>query len=111
MVRVSETILQRCVAKGGVMKGTRVMTFVALWSIAEREEGRELTIEEYLRWSREPRRTVYRRQAEFREVFPEFRTPHPLALVVADQVAALRDRRGRVPESRLLPALSTVSVP
>jgi hypothetical protein len=75
------TLLELCVALGGLRKGTRVCSFVTAWAIASRRLGRAITVEEYAEYWREEERTAYRRQAEFRELFPE-RDPQEAADIV-----------------------------
>lgn len=69
------TLAQIAVAKKGVIKGSRVLTFIASWAIAEEALGHPPSIEEYAEWWKESRSTVYREQARFRECFPHEATP------------------------------------
>lgn len=69
-------------------KASRVAAFVIQWAIAMREEGvPSLTITQYQRYWHEGERQSYRRQADFRELWPEYETPNELA---AQVVAYLR---------------------
>src|SRR4051794_11070263 len=77
--RPARTVLEVAVARGGIVKGTRVTTFVAQWTMASSMLGRPIGIEEYSEWWKEPRSTAYRHQRRFREVFPELETPQPIA--------------------------------
>jgi hypothetical protein len=67
-------------------KGSRVATFIVLWAVGMRDEGREdFSITEYQRHWYENERRAYRLQKEFRELWPEYETPNELArLVVAE---------------------------
>lgn len=68
-------------------KGTRVAGFVVLWALALNDaEGDELTLTEWRRWANESERTAWRKLAEFRELWPEFETPTPLALQLLRQM-------------------------
>jgi hypothetical protein len=61
-------------------KASRVATFVVLWAIGMRDEGRDsYSITEYQRYWNEGERQAYRVQSEFRELWPEFETPNELA--------------------------------
>lgn len=71
-------------------KASRVATFIALWSVAMFEEGKEeYSITEYQRYWNEGERQAYRLQKEFRELWPEFETPNDLAR----EVVKLLDRK------------------
>lgn len=74
------SVLEHCIRVGGFRRGGRVATFIAMWAIATRELGGTPTIEEYIAWWKEPPRTAYRYQAEFREVFPGLDTPAALVI-------------------------------
>jgi len=67
----------------------KVVGLIVLWAVALQDLGVEqLGIEEFAAWSAESRATVYRRQHEFRRLWPEYDTPNELArLVVASAVA------------------------
>ena len=57
-------------------KAMRVATFIVLWALAMRDEGRDgYSITEYQRYWEEGERAAYRVQKEFRELWPEFETP------------------------------------
>lgn len=102
------SLLEQLYRRGGVMKGSRVGSYIVLWALASQELGREPTMEEFITWSREPRRTVFRWQAEFRAVFPEWPTPQP----VAAEVSAELRRRGRDRnDPAAIVALTDVAVP
>lgn len=58
----------------------RIAVFVSEWGLAEAEAGHAIGAEDFAAWPQAPsRRTVYRRLAEFRELFPEFDTPAGMA--------------------------------
>lgn len=67
-------------------KASRVAAFIALWAMAMVElDVDELGIEAYAEWAAESRRTAYRRNADFRELFHEYDTPNELARLLADE--------------------------
>lgn len=78
------SVLEVCLREGGVLKGTRVATYIAQWALCAHELGHEPGMEEFIAWWREPRRTVYRQQREFREVFPSLQTPQVFVDLVGD---------------------------
>lgn len=85
-------------------KASRVAGFVVLWATAMRIEEREsFSITEYQRYWNESERQAYRRQVEFRELWPEYETPNELAQQI---VAHLRERD----ESKSTAELMTVPV-
>lgn len=92
----SPSVLEVCLARGGMMKGTRVATYIVQWSMCGHDLGREPGMEEFVQWWGEPRSTVYRQQQEFREVFPEWSTPEPFAREVGRRL----DASGRSPGDR-----------
>ena len=105
---VKGSLLEQLYRRGGIMKGSRVGSYIVLWAVASRDLGHEPTMEEFIAWSREPRRTVFRWQAEFRAVFPEWSTPQPFAASVAAEL----DRRGRGRDDpAAIVALTDVAVP
>lgn len=79
MARQARTIIEVCIARGGVWKGAKVQSFIAQWTIASESLGRPITLAEYGEWWKESRATVYRRQQEFRAIFPTLDTPQPIA--------------------------------
>ncbi len=85
--RQPETLLELCLARGGVLKGGRVQAFIAQWTIATAALGRPITVIEYAEWWRESERTTYRHQACFRELFPDHDTPQ----VIADAAIATQE--------------------
>ncbi|HUO69295.1 MAG TPA: hypothetical protein VMU39_00845 [Solirubrobacteraceae bacterium] len=53
-------------------KASRVASFIALWGLALYDLGRnELTVDEYAEWASESRATSFRRQGEYRELWPD----------------------------------------
>src|SRR4051794_30310703 len=77
--RPPRTVMEWCLANGGVIKGARVQAFIAQWTIASQHIGRPITLAEYAEWWREPRSTAFRHQAQFRELFPHLDTPQSIA--------------------------------
>ena len=68
---------------------SRVATFIVCWAIGMKMEGAdEYTITEYQRYWKENERSVYRVQAEFRELWPEFNNPNELARQLVKKVDA-----------------------
>lgn len=68
-------------------KASRVATFIVLWALAMRDEGRdEYSITEYQRYWNENERQAYRLQVEFRELWLEFETPNELARQIVKYV-------------------------
>lgn len=66
---------------------SRVAAFVALWATALVDlDVDELGIEQYVEWAAESRSTVYRRNADFQQLWPDQDTPNALALLVADEM-------------------------
>ncbi len=67
-------------------KATRVAEFIAMWTITKYQVG-AVTIDELAKAWNEPRRTMYRRYEEFREVWGlvAYETPDPIAdTLIAD---------------------------
>jgi hypothetical protein len=69
------SLLEVAVRRVGARRGARVLAFMIAWDVVRRELGREPTIEEYGEWWRISRRTAFREQALFRQVFPEESSP------------------------------------
>ncbi len=68
-------------------KAMRVATFIVCWAIAMKMDGvEEYSITEYQRFWKENERQTYRVQNEFRELWPEFKTPDELARQIVKQV-------------------------
>lgn len=68
-------------------KAMRVATFIVLWAVGMRESGRdEFSITEYMRRWDEDERQAYRVQADFRDLWPEFRNPNELARQVVSNL-------------------------
>jgi hypothetical protein len=76
-------------------KASRLAGFIVLWALAIEDLGPELGAEAFVEWSFESRATVYRRLADFRELFPEFETPTPIAVKLLE--AARRRGEGVSP--------------
>jgi hypothetical protein len=72
-------------------KASRVAGFIILWATAMGiEEADAFSITEYQRYWHESERQAYRRQVEFRELWPEYDTPNELAT----QIVAWVRKRG-----------------
>jgi hypothetical protein len=87
--RVDRTIMEACVSKQGLLKGSRTCSFIACWAIASNALGRPITLDEYADWWKDSERTAYRHQADFREVFPQYPNPQPIVDQAAVKQAAL----------------------
>lgn len=86
--RPPQTVLEVAVAVGGYRKGFRVATYIAQWTIAQRALGHEPTVEEAAAWWKESRRTWFKYQSEFREIFDRLDTPGYFAeRIIADSDA------------------------
>lgn len=73
-------------------KASRVAGFIVLWAWAMKDGKRDsFTITEYQRYYCENERQVYRNQAEFRELWPEFETPDELARQVVPHLRSRKD--------------------
>lgn len=92
MARPARTIMEVCLARGGMLKGSRVCAFIGQWAIASEALGKPITLEEYADWWRESRSTSYRHQARFREVFPGMDTPQPFANLAIARSSEWRSR-------------------
>ena len=78
-------------------KASRVATFIVCWAIAMKVEGvDEFSITEYQRYWNEEERQAYRVQAEFRELWPEFKNPNELAVQIVKQVDARMAKKDAV---------------
>jgi hypothetical protein len=88
-------------------KASRVAGFIVLWATSMRiDELDSLTITEYQRYWNESERQAYRRQVEFRELWPEYETPNELA----SQIVAHLRKRGESRHDDSTTALMTVPV-
>ena len=88
-------------------KASRVAGFVVLWATAMRiEELDSFSITEYQRYWNESERQAYRRQVEFRELWPEYETPNELA----GQIVAYLRKRGEAKQGKSTTELMTVPV-
>jgi hypothetical protein len=73
------TLIEVCIAHGGIRKGARICTFITQWTMASQAIGHEITLEEFADWWKDPRSTSYRYQQEFRECFPHLKNPQAIA--------------------------------
>lgn len=86
-------------------KASRVATFIVLWALGMVYEGvGEFSITEYQRRWNVDERQAYRLQREFRELWPEFETPHALA----EQIVGQLDKRTSKREAARLPLVLQV---
>jgi hypothetical protein len=88
-------------------KASRVAGFIVLWATAMRvDELDSFSITEYQRYWNESERQAYRRQVEFRELWPEYETPNELA----SQIVAYLRKRGESNRDGSTTELMTVPV-
>lgn len=84
-------LLGICIDRGGYRRGGRVAQFIAEWEIAVRKHRGPISAEEMTAYWKESRATTYRRQQEFRELFPELgehATPQDLMRPLLDRLQA-----------------------
>lgn len=105
---VSATVLETLCQRVGVMKAGRVGSYILEWAVCSQELKHEPTMEEFIAWCPWRRRTTFRRQAEFREAFPEWSTPQPFADLVQ---AELSKRRSARSDPAALVVLAKVAIP
>jgi hypothetical protein len=68
-------------------KAMRVATFIVCWAIGMKmDDAEEYSITQYQRFWKENERQTYRVQNDFRELWPEFKTPNELARQIVKQV-------------------------
>ena len=91
-------------------KATRVGQFIGLWTLMKYQRG-AVTVDELANEWNEPRRTMYRRYEEFREVYGP--VGHETPDVIADQLIADYRRRKETMNAGTLAKLlaTTVSLP
>jgi hypothetical protein len=104
--RPPRTLLELCVARAtgdptslrdavaATPKGMRVAMYVVEWAIAL-AAGCEPEVRAVAAWWREPEATAYRRNRDFRELFPRDANPERLARQIAGAVDASRSKRRR----------------
>jgi hypothetical protein len=92
-------------------KATRVGEFVAMWTIAKAARGAS-SAEEVAEFWGEPVRTMYRRLAEFRDVWEPtgYETPDPLADTLIADYRARHERLSAGSLAKLLTAPVAVPV-
>jgi hypothetical protein len=86
-------------------KATRVGEFVAMWTIAKYENG-AVTVDELASFWNEPVRTMYRRLAEFRDVWGPagYESPDKIADALIADYRKRHERLGAAHVGRLLSA-------
>lgn len=78
--RATRSLLEVCIARGGLLRGALVAEFVIEWTIAAADLGHQPSVNEFAHWWRDrSERTTWRRLAAFKQVFPEFDNPAPIA--------------------------------
>lgn len=93
------SIVEAAIERGGIVKAHRVTVIIGLWLFAERRLGRPLAnVEDFAAFWNLSDPQGYRKQQQFRELFPEYRTPRhlvdslaaaPVIPVDADEDAAI----------------------
>jgi hypothetical protein len=64
---------------------SRTAGYVVLWATVMEDLGRDdLTVEDYIEAGFEPRRTAYKRNEEFRRLWPEFDNPNEIGRLLLD---------------------------
>lgn len=91
MGRPPRTLLEVCAVRAGgfrgLLKAGRVCEFIVEWAIAMDDQGSAPTgTAEFARWWRRPERSTQRAAAEFRELFPEYSDPTPIAALLVEQM-------------------------
>jgi len=94
--RQRRTVLDYAVAQVGLRRGTRVGLFIAQWLIAQKALGYEPTVDQAADWWRENRATWFRRQAEFREAFPDQDNPSAICRHLIEQHSDQRATRAEI---------------
>jgi hypothetical protein len=94
------TVLELCIARAGFVKGARLAEYVAMWGLASNDVGHDIGVDELVAWWGKgiSRRNAFYRLRDFRQAFPEFDTPQPLADALADAIARKQDTRRLVVE-------------
>lgn len=60
-------------------KASRVAGFIVQWAAAMRDAGGPIDLHGYMETWAVPERTAYRHLRQFRELWPEYSTPEPIA--------------------------------
>jgi len=80
---MKNTLGMQAVSRVGFRRGTKALSILAAWAIAEARAGHEITsIQEFGKFWRQSTATAYRDVHEFRLAFPRFDTPRDLLAVV-----------------------------
>jgi hypothetical protein len=86
----------------------KVAQFIAEWELAVRAAGRTISAEDFARHWHDGAATVYRRLAEFRQLYPEAPYPHDLMGPLVQQIR--RDKWAHDPVVRRDAAVVGLSV-
>lgn len=96
-------VVEAAVRAVGIRKGLRVASYAAEWALVANELGRPPTAEEVGKsWGWASAKS-FRRQAEWREAFPNVPTPEPLWRAAEDRLSKM-DLAGAVSVVSQLPA-------
>lgn len=83
MKKRQQTIGSLALRRGGMRKGFTATSFLVEWSIVANSLNRaDFTVDEFADWWCVSRSQAFRRQAIYRECFPEFLDPLDLLAVV-----------------------------
>jgi hypothetical protein len=77
------------------MRASHVASFIVEWALAVRELGQGQPHAAIERWSSDSSATWYRRLVAFRELFPEYDDPEPIALEINRAVDGKLNRAQR----------------
>lgn len=91
-------------------KGMRTAAAVVQWTIAQQDLGHEPTVEEVAAWWKESRATWFRRQADFRELFPDQETPSAIAANLIAQMERNGRKATKGEEGTLLALLGSIAL-
>jgi hypothetical protein len=88
------SLMAHAVRRLGVLKGTRVLTFMIAWDISRRELGDDMTIVAYAEWWKQSERNARYEIARFHELFPDERNPTRIMAALQGEWEARRGVRG-----------------
>ena len=77
-----KSVVRVAIENAGLRKSYVAVSFLIEWSIAMRKLGDEMNVDQFAEWWAVSRSQAFRRQAIYRECFPEFLDPLDLLAVV-----------------------------
>jgi hypothetical protein len=99
-------LLEAAVRAVGIRKGIKVASYAAEWALVANKLGRAPAAWEVgAEWGWSPAAS-YRRQAEWREAFPNVPTPEPCWRAAEERLGKLEDLAGAVNVMTQMPAPS-----